>query len=318
MSTPALATPPGRPPDEDPFRYGWRYGRRKRADGTEWTEQVPLTLEDVFHPQEEDFILQRQWHIFDCLYLGLVFQTSLDKRTSSAVVLVDCRVAWDAPGVVPNGADVATFDGVKRRRDWGTFDVAAEGARPLLVVEITSEDTRANDFGNKKQEYFLASVPFYVIVDVHERRGERVLTLYGYRRTPTGYEELSLDERGWLWLEPIGIWLGTKEQRVACFDAAGNEIGDYASVLKSWQGEIEARKAAEARTTQEQQARQAAEARAAVEEQARLAAEARRTSEEQARQAADARAAAEAQARQTAEDRLRELEAEIKRLRGES
>ncbi len=42
------------PVDPDPFRYGWRYVRRTLPDGRETLDQVPLTLEDVLHPEEED------------------------------------------------------------------------------------------------------------------------------------------------------------------------------------------------------------------------------------------------------------------------
>ena len=38
----------------DPYRYGWRYVRQDRDDGTYVTEQIPLTLEDVLHPEEGD------------------------------------------------------------------------------------------------------------------------------------------------------------------------------------------------------------------------------------------------------------------------
>ena len=48
--------------DENPFRYGWRYVRKMRADGKETWEQVPLTLEDVLHPREEDCIPEHPAH----------------------------------------------------------------------------------------------------------------------------------------------------------------------------------------------------------------------------------------------------------------
>jgi hypothetical protein len=50
------ANAPGAP---NPFRYGWRFVRRTAEDGTESLDQVPLTLEDVLHPQENDVIPER-------------------------------------------------------------------------------------------------------------------------------------------------------------------------------------------------------------------------------------------------------------------
>src|SRR5258708_3626900 len=44
------------PEAPDPFRFGWRYLRKKRADGREVSVQVPLTLDDVLHPREGDHI----------------------------------------------------------------------------------------------------------------------------------------------------------------------------------------------------------------------------------------------------------------------
>jgi len=49
---PTPSPPPPTPPrDNDPFRYGWRFMHRVGPDGREDLEQVPLTLEDVLHPQ---------------------------------------------------------------------------------------------------------------------------------------------------------------------------------------------------------------------------------------------------------------------------
>jgi hypothetical protein len=47
---------PLKPPELDPYRYGWRYVRVVAPDGTQRFDQVPLTLEDVLFPEEEDFI----------------------------------------------------------------------------------------------------------------------------------------------------------------------------------------------------------------------------------------------------------------------
>jgi hypothetical protein len=48
---------------DDPFRYGWRYVKRVLPDGTVDLEQMPLTLEDVLHPQEEDHISYTNLHV---------------------------------------------------------------------------------------------------------------------------------------------------------------------------------------------------------------------------------------------------------------
>src|SRR5262249_31709431 len=98
------------PPEPEPYRYGWRYVRITRPDGTEACDQIPLTLEDVLHPEEGDFIVQTDAHDSDRAYLKHVFKARLeDDRT--AVVLSDCRVDWNIPGIRPLGPDVAVFFG---------------------------------------------------------------------------------------------------------------------------------------------------------------------------------------------------------------
>src|SRR6516165_8904 len=168
MSTVSKSRPAKQPPSElDPFRYGWRYVRITQPDGTEALDQVPLTLEDVLHPELGDFIVQTDAHDNDRAYLKSVFKARLS-RNRTAAVLSDCRVDWNVPGIRPLGPDVAVFFGVRRFIDWATFDVAAEGARPILVIEVTSPETRANDIGIKVDYYHRARVPLYVIADVFE------------------------------------------------------------------------------------------------------------------------------------------------------
>jgi hypothetical protein len=128
MSTVSRSGPPRRPPDEaNPFRLGWRFVKVRRPDGTEVDEQVPLTEEDVLFPEEGDFIAQTDYHSIDMNYLWAVFRARLAAQLD-ALVLGDCRVNWNIPGVRPLGPDVAVFFGVgPRHGDIGTFDVAAAG-----------------------------------------------------------------------------------------------------------------------------------------------------------------------------------------------
>lgn len=284
VSTSGVHVPSG--PEPDPFRYGWRYVKVVGPDGEETLDQVPLSPEDVLFPETGDFIVQTDAHQSDLTYLKDVFKARLAGQTTT-VVVSDCRVDWNLPGVRPLGPDIAVFADVERYRDWATLDVAAEGARPLLVVEVTSRDTRQNDVGKKVDFYYRAGVPLYVIADVLEEDDfERRLELIVYRHTPDEYTRIEPDERGWVWLEPIGVWLGITAEarlgydRLACFDPeTGEEIGDYTAISQALEAEARARAEAEARAA-----------------------------------AAEARAQAEAKARALSEERIRALEAELKRL----
>jgi Uma2 family endonuclease len=244
------------------YRYGWRYVERELPTGGITWEQVPLTLEDVLHPQEGDQVTHAVLHQRICVYLYAVFQ-ALVAAIEGAVVLHDVRVDWGAPDVKPHGPDLAVLFGVREPKNWSTFYVAEEGAQPVLVVEVTSPETRSTDIVNKLDEYDLAGVPLYVIVDLVERRGQSTPRLFGYRQTEAAYTALAADARGWLWLEPLRCWLGVDGENVVCYDESGQPIGDYLT-LRAERDEAQARAAGEA------QARAAAEERVrALEEELR-------------------------------------------------
>ncbi len=296
-----IATAPAPLPEDDPFRYGWRYVRRPTPDDPDHLEQVPLTLEDVLHPEVGDFIVHSDRHETDRMYLTAVLRARLEPH-GQAIVLSDVRVAWDVPDLRPHGPDVMVIPGLRERRDWSTFDVAEEGVRPALIIEITSPETRENDVVRKVAHYARAGVAQYVMVDSIERRGERQLQVLDYRLVGDTYRLQPPDARGWVYLEVAGLWLGVEGDHVVCYTNDGTAFGDYATVVQQ-AAEAEAR----ARAAEEQSQREAA-ARAEAEALARAAAEQARMAEEQAQREAAARAALEA--------RLRELETELRRLQG--
>lgn len=271
---------PRRPsPENDRFFYGWREVYRKDEHGRRVRTVEPLTRYDVLHPQEGDHIVQGDAHNDDCVYLKTVLKAHLRNRPE-VQVFSDLGIVWDRADVpeLENGncPDVTVVVGARRRRDRQRFDVAAEGVRPELIIEITSPSTRDVDLRDKKRGFYRAGIPFYAIVDNQAARGRpRRLHLLGYRRGRRGWLRLPLNAQGRLWLETVGLWLGIEDQLVVCYDQNGEPLRDL---------------------LEETQARVAAEG---------------------ARIAAEKRAAAEAQARAEMETKMREMEAELKRLRGE-
>ncbi len=345
-------------PAGDPFRYGWRFVPRPTPEDPQHLEQVPLTLDDVLHPEVGDFIVHSDRHETDRMYLTAVLRARLEE-SGAAIVLSDVRIAWDVPDLRPHGPDVMVIPGIVERQDWSTFDVAVEGARPALIIEITSPETRENDLEIKVDHYARAGVPQYVIVDNQSRRGARRLRLLDYRLVDGVYRLHPPDAAERVYLVIADLWLGIEGDHVVCYDEHGAAFGDYATVVRrAKEAERRARREAAAREAEarlraaaEEQARREAERaqreaaareaearlRAAAEEQARQEAEraqreaerARReaaareaearlraAAEEQARQEAAAREA-EARLRHAAEARLRALEEELRRLRGE-
>ncbi len=198
----------------DPFRFGWRYQEKMGSDGSECWVRVPLTLDDVLHPQEHDHISENSQQEKDRRYLASVLEWRLSGNPQ-ALVLSDCLINWGVRGLGNHSPDVSVFEGVKNPhgRNWGTFVVADEGARPVLAIEIVSPDAhdrraRDNDVVIKVREYYRARVPLYVLVDQERVNGPR--RIVGYRRGARKYMPLPLDEQRRLLLEPMRLWMGLR------------------------------------------------------------------------------------------------------------
>jgi colicin import membrane protein len=260
----------------DPWRYGWRYVCQIGPDGAETIVQVPLTEEDVLHPREDDFIVQGEAHEDDCHYLKTILATHFADQPG-VHVFRDMRMDWGVAGIEPHGPDLAVVANVPEDRppQMGTLHLAECGARPLLVIEVTSPTTRRTDLNEKVTEYYEVGVPFYVIVDRHEGREGEEVRLLAHRATLQGWAHLTPDADGWLALEPVGLYLAFEGRKLVCRDARGQRLLDYQEV-------VQAQREAEARAQAEAQARQDAETRAAV-----------------------------------AEEQIRQLQAELNRLRGQ-
>jgi len=305
--------------DDPEYRYGWRYVCRISNGEEEW-ERVPLTEDDVLHPQPEDYVIQSNSHYLICHYLYTVLRSRL-KHLPGGLVLHDVLVDWGVPRLKAHAPDLAVFAEVWEPPQGGIFDLKASGGRVLLVIEVTSPSTRHLDVASKHPQaktrfrhYARAGIPLYIVVDAARRASGQASPIFGYTLTEDGYKPLPLDEDGRLWVEPVQLWLGMSGSEVAWFDGNGEEIWEY-------EQEQETRLEMEARLREEQEAHQAAEARAREEQEARRAAEARAREEQEARRAAEARAReeqearrAEQEARRAAEARARELEQQVRRL----
>jgi len=257
----------------DPYHYGWRYIRREVADGAVTFDQVPLTLEDVLYPEVGDFIAHSKAHEDICHYLADVLNAQV-RHVPGAVVLHDVRVAWDIPELRPNGPDIALIYGVREQKNWSTFDCAEEGVRPLVIIEVTSPETRSNDLIDKVENYAVAGVQQYVIIDSRIWKGREQWYLHSYQLGPTGYRHGNMDDLGRVRLGELDLWLGIEETHIYCYNAVGERIGDYVAI---------------------DTALSAAEAARVVAEMARIAAEIERVeAEARAKRATDAQAEAEA------------------------
>ena len=302
---PSATVVPARRPvrDLDAFPHGWRYVRRS-VNGEDPWERVPLRRKDVLHPQFGDMKVHNEYHKRFSTYLYYVLAQRL-ANDPHAVVLHDVGIVWDDAHLEHHAPDIAVIFDVRERQEWSTFNVAQEGTKPALIIEVTSLSNRSTDMADKLDEYEQAGVPLYVIVDTYRYRGKLNRRLLGYQLGSTGrYEVLSPNEKKWLWLEPVHLWLGLDDNKVVCYEASGKPIADYTGVVVERD---------EARTERDEAKVEAEQAKA----KAQAEAEARAAAEAQAQAQAEARAAAEAQA-QAFEAELARLRAELAHFRAAS
>ncbi|MGB0384589.1 MAG: Uma2 family endonuclease [Ardenticatenaceae bacterium] len=304
---------PSEPSQEpDPYVYGWREVCRTLPSGERVWEQIPLTLEDALHPQIGDFRVHSDQHERICTYLHYVLDGQV-AHDPNAFVVHDLRTSWADPDLKPVGPDIAVIFNVRKRQDWSTFDTKKEGTIPTLVIEVTSPKTRSADLNEKVSMYEQAGVPLYVVVDRAKGKKRTKRRLIGYELTPIGYVRMKTNELGWLWLEPVKLWLAFRGGGVVCFDEFGNVIADYKTVTDQRDEARRQAAIAKAKAQAEAQARAIAEAQAQAERKRRQAeAYARARAEAEAKAQADARAKAEAEAQAEREQRQAEADARAK------
>ncbi len=245
MSTVTKSQPPPPVPNndaDDRSPCGCRDVIVRNPDGTKAFEHVALTLDDALHPEFGDYFFHSDAHDDDLYDLRSVFK-SLLANDPGALVLSECEVDFELPDVKHVRPDIAVFFEVdiENKRRTEMFHVKAAHARTALVIEVTSTCTRTNDVDTKVGYYHRCGVPMYVIADAHvEDQGARKLELIAYRHSPAGYETISPNSSGWIWLDAIGVWLGvahdkeTGFDRLACFDAVSkNEIGGSSAVSQA-------------------------------------------------------------------------------------
>jgi len=315
------ATPP--PPtlnQPSQFPYGWRYLKRTLPDGSIELDQVPLTLEDVLHPQEEDVIPMRSLHEMECSYLAAVVR-SRDLGPPIVYVTADLLIDWGVPDLRNHSPDVGVFVGLRQEPDLnkGTFHLVDSGGRCLAAFEIVSPDTRVNDVVHKVDHYYRAGVPHYILVDQEEEGGPR--QLISYRPGATKYKREALEADGSLRVPEVGLRLGLRDGRLICWDlATGKELGEPASAYRELEkADRTIQEQAQAIEEAELARREALEKARQAEDRARLEADRARNADERASleaeraRQADERARLEAEQLRQAQMRIQELEERLRK-----
>ncbi|HIK09879.1 MAG TPA: Uma2 family endonuclease [Oscillatoriaceae cyanobacterium M33_DOE_052] len=148
----------------------------------------------------------------------------------------------------PDFFAVLDVDGTKERQGWVVW---LEGGRyPDVIVELLSPSTARIDKVTKKDLYQRTfRTPDYFVFDPFEPN-----SLQGWHLDSSlGYQSLVPNERGWLWCETLGFWLGTWEGTIdreaavwlRFYDEEGNLVllPEEAERQKAEQAELKAEQA---------------------------------------------------------------------------
>ncbi len=308
---------PSPPPEEDEFRYGWRYVNRTLPDGTETVDEVPLTLEDRLFPEEGDQTTDTELHHRDREYCNQSLK-KLYADDPTVAVLCDHRIDFNVARIRPMGPDVVVVLGVSEPLDpsVGTYYIARNGGRAVLAIELGSPETRRNDLYRKPALFLRIGLEKYVFVD-RGPRGNRPAQLNCYRRGRRGWVQMTPDANGRYDLSPVGVLIGLENDRVWLYDAkTGERILEYAEAIQAkLSAEAEAI-ALKAQAKKIEAKAKKAEGKAKKEAKARADAEAKAKDAEAKAKDAEAKARDEAKQRAALEERLREMEAKLRRQQG--
>lgn len=140
----------------------------------------------------------------------------------------DFFVVLDVDGSYSRGAWIVWFEG---------------GKYPDVIIELLSPST-AKDLHER-----VFRAPEYYCYDPDKRE------LRGWRLRNARYEEIVADERGWLWSERLGLWLGKWD---------GTYLAEKGVWLRFYDAEGKLVPTAEERAEQERQRAERAEAKLAM------------------------------------------------------
>ncbi|PSB12038.1 hypothetical protein C7B61_18420 [filamentous cyanobacterium CCP1] len=105
----------------------------------------------------------------------------------------------------------------KDRKSWVVW--GEEGKYPNVIVELLSDSTAKVDRGLKKQLYQdVFRTPNYFWFDPMS------LEFKGFQLVSGLYQELSPDERGWLWSDQLELYLGIHDRKLRFFTLHGDLV----------------------------------------------------------------------------------------------
>jgi hypothetical protein len=240
------------------------------ADGQLVIEEIPLTLEILLNPSEDDHVPQGNPHDRVLSPLKQRLRHHLERRGGWGV-FSDLMVHWGRKDLRSVAPDVTVAEGIADPEAVDeNLDVAAEGCRVRAVFEVVttrSKMKRDKDEVHNKPLFAAAGVDDYVLVYPvkYRKRGDRAIR--HFKLEAGAYREQQADAKGRFRLRSLDLWLSVDEsEELVLVDVTTGE-----RLLTAKEAE-ERRLLAERLAAQAEEARQAAENRAAEAEEARQAA----------------------------------------------
>jgi Uma2 family endonuclease len=117
------------------------------------------------------------------------------------------------------GPDFFVVLGVERkpRKSWVVWE--EDGKYPHVIIEILSDSTAETDRGLKKEIYQeIFRTPNYFWFDPIS------LEFKGFQLMAGQYEDIALNEQGWLWSQQLGLYLGVNNHQLRFFTSEGRLV----------------------------------------------------------------------------------------------
>ncbi|MDS3859919.1 Uma2 family endonuclease [Thermosynechococcaceae cyanobacterium BACA0444] len=143
------------------------------------------------------------------------------------------------------------------RNSWVVWE--EDGRYPDLIIELLSDSTAQVDRVTKRELYaerFHTPEYFYF--------SPETLEFAGFRLNFNQYEPIAPNERGWLWSEALGLFLGIDNGKLRYFSWDGTLIPtpNEAAMQGIWKAEQEAQRAEQETQRAEQEAQRAEQEKA--------------------------------------------------------
>jgi Uma2 family endonuclease len=179
---------------------------------TEETIELPPWPEDVVPPPsdlpyDDGERMESPWHNGTATLLVAGYLASRDGRFDDFYAGINMFLYYSSQQVRnrdykgPDVFFVKNVDGTRERLYWAIWD--EEGRYPNVIFELLSPSTESTDLNEKKQLYEeVFRTPEYFCIAPQVKR------MYGWRLEKGIYVPIQADERGWLWSEELGLWIG--------------------------------------------------------------------------------------------------------------